>query len=110
MVPWGIESLCGAPSSVTSGIPDVYIRITKYLGWISEIIEPVTIISTQLGARIELNCQGSRNFSGCLFTDPSGRSKINSFSKRKRSASFKSKLSMCMRILKSITICIVIMC
>ena len=91
MVSWGIPQLCGLDQTLTSGIPEVYSRITEYLGWIDANIEPLRIVNAELGAKVELNCkfEGNRNYAGCQFYDSRGDGPlINIFSRRKRSTEF----------------------
>ena len=87
MVSWGIPQLCGLNKSLTRGVPEVYARIKEYLGWIDANTDPVNIVQTELGSRVQLKCQfqGNINYSGCQFFDAKGAGPlINLFTRRKR--------------------------
>ena len=93
MVSWGIPQLCGLDKTLTSGIPEVYARISEYLGWIDANVDPVNIVRAELGAKAELNCQfqANKDYAGCQFYESDGDFPlINLFTRRKRSARFQN--------------------
>ena len=90
MVSWGIPELCSIDGALYGEIPDVYIRVTKYLEWIQDNTEGSSFVPTELGATVKLPCQSATNedFTACRFLDPQGNDYLHPISRRKRNAMF----------------------